>query len=247
MQEKLVQMACGHAEAIEVFGNPETDARRIRWFEENGVCRDCYEKKMTSDYAVAQMEARKHGWAPLRGSDTQKPWAEMIRAEQMKELAAQLDIYGYGEEERASCLSYFACISSAAEWVNHRYDSPMYMVERWVSMTRIMQALPHGLARLSGTEEEVDYAARLRKEMLEGLLEYLDNYTRDRALKEECLAYYAAKTDAREWISLQETQTNLVYAWEKACGYDDGLFGKKADELAKAEKPTLASLKASKK
>lgn len=53
-----VKFSCGHTETVELFGKIEERKRRIKYYEEEGVCSECYKemKRIEQD-----LEAEKKG------------------------------------------------------------------------------------------------------------------------------------------------------------------------------------------
>lgn len=50
-----ITYSCGHEGTIEVFGKAEEREREIKYFEEYGLCPDCYKaekQKETEEFAV---------------------------------------------------------------------------------------------------------------------------------------------------------------------------------------------------
>ena len=78
-----VRFSCGHTATIELFGKEKDRQRKIAWYEENGLCPDCYrkqqeeEKKAAAEKAAA--EASSLGLPELIGSPKQIAWADKIR------------------------------------------------------------------------------------------------------------------------------------------------------------------------
>lgn len=84
-----VTFACGHTATVELFGKTSDRERKLQRMAE-GLCPDCYraqqeaERKATSEAAAE--EAKKQGFAELKGSEKQIAWAETIRARYMEKL-----------------------------------------------------------------------------------------------------------------------------------------------------------------
>lgn len=78
-----VRFSCGHVATICLYGKEEDRQRKIAWYEENGLCPDCYrkqqeeEKKAAAEKAAA--EAASFGLPELVGSPKQIAWADKIR------------------------------------------------------------------------------------------------------------------------------------------------------------------------
>lgn len=46
MAKYTVLMSCGHEDTVELFGKNSERERKIAYFEANGLCKECYKKKM---------------------------------------------------------------------------------------------------------------------------------------------------------------------------------------------------------
>lgn len=46
MAKYTVTYSCGHEAVVELFGKVEERKKKIEYFEKNGLCRECYKKKM---------------------------------------------------------------------------------------------------------------------------------------------------------------------------------------------------------
>lgn len=44
-----IKMSCGHEETIALIGHHEERDRKIKFFETEGLCKECYRKKMEAD------------------------------------------------------------------------------------------------------------------------------------------------------------------------------------------------------
>ena len=83
MAKYNVKFSCGHTATIELYGKEKDRQRKIAWYEENGLCPDCYrkqqeeEKKAEAEKAAA--EAASLGLPELIGSPKQVAWADKIR------------------------------------------------------------------------------------------------------------------------------------------------------------------------
>lgn len=48
-----VRFSCGHTHTVELFGKFAGRERKIKWYEEFGVCPDCYAEQKRIEMAVA--------------------------------------------------------------------------------------------------------------------------------------------------------------------------------------------------
>jgi hypothetical protein len=53
-----VKFSCGHKETVQLFGKTSDRERRIKYFEEQGLCSECYKEQKKID---AEIEAEKAG------------------------------------------------------------------------------------------------------------------------------------------------------------------------------------------
>lgn len=44
-----VKFSCGHTGEVELIGKHEDRRRKIKYFEENGLCKECYKKMMDEE------------------------------------------------------------------------------------------------------------------------------------------------------------------------------------------------------
>lgn len=56
MVKRLVKFSCGHEEEMEFFGeetkeNEELIEKRVKYYEEKGLCKDCYREEKRRAYA----------------------------------------------------------------------------------------------------------------------------------------------------------------------------------------------------
>lgn len=51
-----VNYSCGHFGRIQLFGKYEERERKIRWFEQYGVCPDCYREQKEAEKSIGCKE-----------------------------------------------------------------------------------------------------------------------------------------------------------------------------------------------
>lgn len=90
MAKYSVTFSCGHTATIQLFGKETDRQRKIKWYEESGLCPDCYrkqqeEEKKKREEAEAK-EAKGLGLADLTGTEKQISWANSIRNSQIKDI-----------------------------------------------------------------------------------------------------------------------------------------------------------------
>lgn len=49
MAKYTVKMSCGHEETVELFGKGKDRERSIEYFEDHGLCKECYKKKISEE------------------------------------------------------------------------------------------------------------------------------------------------------------------------------------------------------
>lgn len=83
MAKYNVKFSCGHTATIELYGKEKDRQRKIAWYEENGLCPDCYRKQQEKEKEAAAekaaAEASNLGLPELIGSPKQIAWADKIR------------------------------------------------------------------------------------------------------------------------------------------------------------------------
>lgn len=73
--------SCGHAGEVELYGKEEERRRKIKWYEDEGVCPECYKAQREEAERKQVEEANSYGLADLTGSEKQVAWANKIRAQ----------------------------------------------------------------------------------------------------------------------------------------------------------------------
>ena len=89
-----VRFACGHTETRELFGKVSERENRIKYWEENGICSECYKAKQAEE--IAKKSA---GLPELEGTEKQVAWAKKIRLEKIEQLTEVLSIRFRGKPE----------------------------------------------------------------------------------------------------------------------------------------------------
>lgn len=117
-----ITYSCGHEGTIEVFGKAEERERKIKYFEEYGLCPDCYKaEKQTEEKAFAEG----HKLPELKGSEKQISWANKIRKEKIETFEKEkLAIRKGAGDDFADFLDDFTKDyyqnDSASWWIDHR-------------------------------------------------------------------------------------------------------------------------------
>lgn len=108
MAKYNVTFSCGHEVEVELYGPQSDRKRKLEFFRESALCREC-ELKAAKEYA------EREGLPPLTGTEKQVRWAETIRAERIMD-AAQV---GQTPQEQEA-LERLRNITSAGWWIENR-------------------------------------------------------------------------------------------------------------------------------
>lgn len=117
-----ITYSCGHQGTINVFGKSEERERKIKYFEEYGLCPDCYKAEKQGE---EKSFAEKYELPELQGSEKQISWAESIRMEKIKAFENEKPAIRKGAgDDFADFLNEFADKyyknNSASWWIDHR-------------------------------------------------------------------------------------------------------------------------------
>lgn len=90
-----VTFSCGHTATVQLYGKESDRQRTIEWYENYGLCPECYKKKIAEEKQAAadeaNSEAKKMGLPDLKGSEKQIAWANTIRGSIVKKVSEDLD------------------------------------------------------------------------------------------------------------------------------------------------------------
>ena len=89
-----VTFSCGHEGEVNLYGKAAERDRRIAWYEEEGICPDCYrkmkeeERRKADEELAAYADKIKTEWnlPELEGTEKQVAWARKIRASYFKKF-----------------------------------------------------------------------------------------------------------------------------------------------------------------
>lgn len=117
-----ITYSCGHQGTINVFGKSEERERKIKYFEEYGLCPDCYKAEKQGE---ERSFAERYELPELQGSEKQISWAESIRMEKIKAFENEKPAIRKGAgDDFADFLNEFADKyyknNSASWWIDHR-------------------------------------------------------------------------------------------------------------------------------
>lgn len=137
----IVRCSCGHEMEINVFGTQAERVRRIRWYEDRGVCPSCYAQNVAEQNEKAKSE---HSLPDLTGSEKQIAWAERIRTSfakiaenREKEIKTMCEnSLAANPDSRSDCellqrlfsdfCAEFFGETSASKWIDRRDDATDY-------------------------------------------------------------------------------------------------------------------------
>lgn len=78
-----VTFSCGHTETVDLIGRVKDRESKIKYFEEKGLCSECYKKakeeQKRKEREEADAKAKDLGFPELEGSEKQVAWANDIR------------------------------------------------------------------------------------------------------------------------------------------------------------------------
>lgn len=147
-----ITYACGHTGSVQLYGAGKDRDYRKRMME-GDFCPECAARRRAERAAAAGAEAEKRGFAPLRGSEKQIAWAELIRErfvefaeskleEEVADIAKDISRHPEKEKEmlaiKDSGLEIFHVgfthittkIFSASWWIDNRDTAPFKLIER---------------------------------------------------------------------------------------------------------------------
>ena len=107
-----VKFSCGHTETISLIGPVAERERKIKYFEEYGVCSECYKKQKEAERekqnAENSQKASEYGMSELQGTPKQIAWANTIRVQTAKDIQEGIDLLDEEADPRTQkCLEAF--------------------------------------------------------------------------------------------------------------------------------------------
>lgn len=141
-----VTFSCGHTELINLIGKVKDRERKIEYFENHGLCSECWEAERTRQFEEqnqkAAEEAKEYGLPDLSGTEKQVAWANTLRQKFIAE--AEKSMSGYEEklshkhfeenpDKKEKALVILDAMrqaldarllkeTSARFWIDHQYD-----------------------------------------------------------------------------------------------------------------------------
>jgi len=81
-----VKFSCGHTQTVELFGAGAERERKIAYYEQSGICSECFAKKQAE-----RVEKANAGMPALEGSEKQVAWANKIRANLVEKYGKEIE------------------------------------------------------------------------------------------------------------------------------------------------------------
>lgn len=90
MAQYSITYSCGHTGTVNLIGPHRDRDRKIKWFEETGLCPECWAEKVAADKAeqlrkITELNSGA-GLPALTGTERQVAWAEKIRYNTIKNV-----------------------------------------------------------------------------------------------------------------------------------------------------------------
>jgi len=157
MAKYYVTFSCGHDGEVRLFGPHRERQRKLEWFEQSGLCPDCYKahKQAEEDRLQAEEEKRlrevrqKVGLPELElteltGTPKQVAWAEDIRREKMTEVDAELvarwhRISPGGQAVLKAARQELAEQGSAKWWIENRHLDCLTLIKNTTAYKQAKQ------------------------------------------------------------------------------------------------------------
>lgn len=115
MAKYTVTFSCGHTEVRELLGKTSTRENTIKYWEQSGICSECYKKQQSRKNEAIANELRE--LPELTGTEKQVSWALKIRAEK----------YQMFKGEKFDAIKNE---TSAAWWIENRFDVESIICDR---------------------------------------------------------------------------------------------------------------------
>lgn len=117
-----ITFSCGHEGTIEVFGKAEEREQKIKYFEEYGMCSDCYKAEKQAE---EKSFAVKYELPELKGSGKQISWANKIRKEKIEAFESEKPAIRKGAGDAFADFldgftEHYYKNTSASWWIDHR-------------------------------------------------------------------------------------------------------------------------------
>lgn len=222
---------CGHEGTASLADVPLAKRlRRIDWLKTEGTCGACFAKKAGQRRKQESREAARwaaeHRLPPLNGSDKQIDFAESLRQDILTDAYTQLVESGrmsdedYAEKIEAKVLK----IHSARFWIDAQNTTAEDLAGVLDTADEVMAARvaeEQQLMRLEGSQKQVDWATRIRFDLLENAQADLVPARVDAAtFDSEVLGKARKINSAHWWINQRDASTDDLLQLLADPGYD---------------------------
>lgn len=136
MAKYEVTFSCGHTDTVQLVGPVKERERKIKWFEESGLCPDCFraqreaerkalEEERREETEAASANAEAMGLPQLIGTEKQVAWAVRIRQKFVEDALMILSDEDTEDARRARRAFHYIVdtVTSASEWIDNRYNA----------------------------------------------------------------------------------------------------------------------------
>lgn len=117
-----VKFSCGHTHTVEIFGSGKDRERKIEWYENEGLCPDCYK---TQQQAIRQAEKEKEE-AELKENFSSLPEIQGVSEKQIA-YATNLRRKFLNSDDGKTCRKMYAQIGNeyngekiTLEWIENK-------------------------------------------------------------------------------------------------------------------------------
>ena len=118
-----VKFSCGHEDRVQLVGPDKDRARKIKFFEDEGMCPACYKAYMQAKKEAERVEKTAGiELVELEGTPKQVAWAEDIRANFFDSLKGKKWNESNPQEMalKAAAIELFSSKASAKWWIDSR-------------------------------------------------------------------------------------------------------------------------------
>lgn len=99
-----VNFSCGHTETVNLIGKIKDRERKIEWFENHGLCSECWEAEKKRQFEEqnrkAAKEAKEYGLPELTGTGKQVAWANTLRKQWIEKVESEIRTWITDDESR---------------------------------------------------------------------------------------------------------------------------------------------------
>lgn len=123
MAKYNVMFSCGHEETIQLYGPGKERERKIDYYKNYGLCRNCYKAQRDAEFAKKSEEATEmFGTLPeLEGTAKQIAWATSLRQKFANFVYDFIKSHD-GLDGKDFMHWMFGTHTEAKFWIDNRYD-----------------------------------------------------------------------------------------------------------------------------